>query len=33
VNLIPPHIQKRSRSRWNRVHVPLESAFPMRWKP
>ena len=25
--------QKRSRSQWNRVHVPLEFAFTMRWKP
>jgi hypothetical protein len=25
--------KNRSRSRWNRVHFPLESAFTMRWKP
>jgi len=25
--------QRSSRSRWNRVHVPLESAFTMRLKP
>jgi hypothetical protein len=30
---VPANDEKRSRSRWNRVHVPLESAFTMRWKP
>lgn len=33
VNAIPPHLKKRSRTRWNPVHVLLESAFTMRWKP
>jgi hypothetical protein len=33
VIIIPPNAEKRSRSRWNRVHVHLESAFIMRWKP
>jgi hypothetical protein len=30
---IPPSGKNYSRSRWNRVHVPVESAFMMRWKP
>jgi hypothetical protein len=30
---IPADAEIRSRSRWNRVHVPLEYAFTMRWKP
>jgi hypothetical protein len=30
---IPANVENRSRSHWNRVHVPLESAFTMRWKP
>jgi hypothetical protein len=30
---IPANNENRSRSHWNRVHVPLESAFTMRWKP
>jgi hypothetical protein len=32
VNVIPPHAEKLSRSRWNRDHVRLEFAFTMRWK-
>src|SRR3984957_19479307 len=30
---IPPNVEKRSRSPWNRVHVLLESTLTMRWKP
>jgi hypothetical protein len=30
---IPPSGEDCSRSRWNRVNVPVESAFMMRWKP
>jgi hypothetical protein len=30
---IPPSGENCSRLRWNRFHVPVESAFMMRWKP